>query len=217
MTSNFREKQWKIATRIPFTSDYFLKINPGSKLKKNDLFVEEFGTYYLELGSGWGEVAVSLAKDNPNTGFILMEKKADRLRKTIRDLKEHNIKNVKLLSVNFNWFLEEIFEEGIFDEILLNFPDPWPKRRHHKHRTLNPRFLNTVHILLKNEGVFHFATDYGPYARKGIRLFRNDLRYKVVDSEFSLQRANFPISHFEQEKREAGSRIYYLDRIKIPN
>ncbi|TGL62879.1 tRNA (guanosine(46)-N7)-methyltransferase TrmB [Leptospira sarikeiensis] len=215
MTSNFREKQWKIVTRIPFSSEYFLKLNQGSKLKKNDLFLNEFGTYYLELGSGWGEVAVSLAKDNPNTGFILMEKKPDRLRKTIKDLKENQIQNVKLLSVNFNWFLEEIFEEGIFDEILLNFPDPWPKRRHHKHRTLNPEFLNTVYLLLNKGGKFHFATDYGPYARKGIRLFREDRRFKPISVDYSLYRENFPISHFEQEKREAGSRIYYLDRTKI--
>ncbi|TGK07208.1 methyltransferase domain-containing protein [Leptospira semungkisensis] len=215
MTSDFREKQWKIATRLPFTSEYFLKIKSGSKLKKSDLFPKEFGTYYLELGSGWGEVAVALAKANPNTGYILMEKKADRIRKTFRDLSQQGIENVRLLSVNFNWFLEEIFEEGIFDEILLNFPDPWPKRRHHKHRTLNPRFLDTVHFLLRQGGKFHFATDYGPYARRGIRFFRDDSRFKQEDHEFSLTREGFPISYFEEEKREAGSRIYYLDRTKI--
>ncbi len=215
MTSDFRQKQWNIVTRIPFPSDYFLKVQPGSKLKKGDLFSSEFGTYYLELGSGWGEVAVELAKSNPNTGFILMEKKPDRIRQTMRELAKWEIQNVKLLSVNFNWFLEEIFEESVFDEILLNFPDPWPKRRHHKHRTLSPRFLDTVYILLKQGGKFHFATDYGPYARKAIHFFRNDSRFKPDRAEFSLVRENFPVSHFEQTKRELGSRIYYLDRVKI--
>ncbi|MFB5650772.1 tRNA (guanine(46)-N(7))-methyltransferase TrmB [Leptospira wolffii] len=212
---DFRQKQWKIATRIPFVSDYFLKIQSESKLKKRDLFPKEFGTYYLELGSGWGEVAVELAKSFPDTGFILMEKKADRIRQTIRDLTKEKLDNVRLLSVNFNWFLEEIFEEGIFDEILLNFPDPWPKKRHHKHRTLSPRFLDTLHILLKPGGRFRFATDYGPYGRKAIGFFRKDSRFRPESTEFSLERKDFPISYFEQTKREENSRIYYLDRIRL--
>lgn len=213
--SDFKQKQWYIATRIPFISDYFLKIQRGSKLKKEDLFPKKFGTYYLELGSGWGEVAIELARSFPDTGFILMEKKADRIKQTIREIRKENIENIRILSVNFNWFLEEIFDPEIFDEILLNFPDPWPKKRHHKHRTLNPRFLDTLQSLLRKGGTFHFATDYGPYARKAIGFFRKDKRFEYKKEEFSLQRENFPVSHFEKTKRDEGSKIYYLDRVKL--
>ncbi|EPG73826.1 putative tRNA (guanine-N(7)-)-methyltransferase [Leptospira fainei serovar Hurstbridge str. BUT 6] len=215
MTMDFRKKLWNIAGGIPFESDYFLRIDAESKLKKSDLFPNTFGTYYLELGSGWGEVAIELAKANPNTGFVLMEKKLDRIRKTIRSASKFELDNVRILSVNFNWFLEDIFEEGCFDEILLNFPDPWPKKRHHKHRTLSPRFLDSLNALLPSHGKFHFATDYGPYARKAISFFRNDSRFKTIGPEYSLSRSEFPISYFEKTKREEGSRIYYLDRERI--
>ncbi|PJZ71114.1 tRNA (guanine-N7)-methyltransferase [Leptospira perolatii] len=214
MEEDFRQKQWSIAGGIPFDSNYFLRIKQDCKLKKTDLFDAEFGTYYLELGSGWGEVAIELARENPSTGFILMEKKFDRMRKTIRNLEKKGLNNVRILSVNFNWFLEDIFEKEIFDEILLNFPDPWPKKRHHKHRTVNSRFLESILYLLTPQGRFRFATDYGPYARRVIHLFRNDKRFEPIGGEYELHRSNFPISHFERVKQASGSRIYYLLRKK---
>ncbi|TGK21078.1 tRNA (guanosine(46)-N7)-methyltransferase TrmB [Leptospira fluminis] len=215
MTEDFRKKLWNIAGGIPFDSEYFLRILPESKLKKSDLFASDFGTYYLELGSGWGEVAIELAQTHPEIGYVLMEKKADRIRKTIKAASRLKLTNVKILSVNFNWFLEDIFADGSFEEILLNFPDPWPKKRHHKHRTLSPRFLDSIHRLLVPGGRFRFATDYGPYARKGIGYFRRDPRFRSVGAEYSLFRKDFPVSYFEKTKREEGSRIYYLDRERI--
>lgn len=213
MIQELEQKLWSIAGGIPFASDYFLQASPVRKLKKENLFSKEFETYFLELGSGWGEVAIAMARQRPNTGFVLMEKKFDRIRHTIRGIEKHSLDNVKILCVNFNWFLEDVFEEEVFGEILLNFPDPWPKRRHHKKRTMNSKFLESLRILLPPGGKFSFATDYGPYARKAIRLFRDSEVFKPETAELRLERSEIPVSHFERKKREEGKRIYYIDQI----
>ncbi|MFQ3855884.1 tRNA (guanosine(46)-N7)-methyltransferase TrmB [Leptospira kirschneri] len=215
MVQDLEQKLWSIASGVPFASDYFLQASPTRKLKKENLFSKVFETYFLELGSGWGEVAISMALQRPNTGFILMEKKFDRIRHTIREIEKHSLDNVKILCVNFNWFLEEIFEENLFSEILLNFPDPWPKKRHHKKRTVNSKFLESLKILLPKKGKFYFATDYGPYARKVIRLFRDSDAFDLKKVELKSERNEIPVSHFERKKREEGKRIYYIDRILL--
>ncbi|TGL78436.1 tRNA (guanine(46)-N(7))-methyltransferase TrmB [Leptospira yasudae] len=215
MIQDLEQKLWSIAGGIPFASEYFLQASPVRKLKKENLFSKEFETYFLELGSGWGEVAISLARQRPNTGFVLMEKKFDRIRHTIRGIEKHSLENVKILCVNFNWFLEDVFEENTFSEILLNFPDPWPKRRHHKKRTMNAKFLESLRILLPEGGKFSFATDYGPYARKAIRLFRDSNVFRPETAELRLERSEIPVSHFERKKREEGKRIYYIDQILV--
>ncbi|MFE1997377.1 tRNA (guanosine(46)-N7)-methyltransferase TrmB [Leptospira kirschneri] len=215
MVQDLEQKLWSISSGVPFASDYFLQASPTRKLKKENLFSKVFETYFLELGSGWGEVAISMALQRPNTGFILMEKKFDRIRHTIREIEKHSLDNVKILCVNFNWFLEEIFEENLFSEILLNFPDPWPKKRHHKKRTVNSKFLESLKILLPKKGKFYFATDYGPYARKVIRLFRDSEAFDLKKVELKSERNEIPVSHFERKKREEGKRIYYIDRILL--
>ncbi|MDV6234135.1 methyltransferase [Leptospira ellisii] len=215
MTQDLEQKLWSIASGIPFDSEYFLQASPTRKLKKENLFSKEFETYFLELGSGWGEVAIEMARKKPDTGFVLMEKKFDRIRHTIRGIERHSLKNVKILCVNFNWFLEDVFAENVFSQILLNFPDPWPKRRHHKNRTMNLKFLYSLKTLLPEGGKFWFATDYGPYARRVMRLFRDDDRFRPEEIELRFERSELPVSHFERKKREEGKRIYYIDRILI--
>ncbi|XDD50359.1 tRNA (guanosine(46)-N(7))-methyltransferase TrmB [Leptospira sp. WS92.C1] len=215
MIQDLEDKLWSIASGIPFASEYFLQASPVRKLKKDNLFSKEFETYFLELGSGWGEVAIEMARQRPNTGFVLMEKKFDRIRHTIRGIERHSLKNVKILCVNFNWFLEDVFEDRVFSEILLNFPDPWPKKRHRKKRTMNLKFLHSLQTLLPEGGKFSFATDYGPYARRVMRLFRDSKSFKPEVEELRLERMEFPVSHFERKKREEGKRIYYIDQILI--
>lgn len=214
MNEEIKNKLWKIANSHCGKSEYFLKPVHGNKLDSKCIFPASYASYALELGSGWGEVAIELAKQNPETGYILMEKNVARVRSTIREIKKYNIQNIRFLTMNFNWFLSELFHPEFFSVIILNFPDPWPKKKHFKHRTLNQGFLDSLFYLLKKEGKFLFATDHGPYGRTGIRLFRKDKRFYFTSAEYNFKRDNFPVSHFELEKKRECKRIYYLERVK---
>ncbi len=208
------EKLWKIASRVPFPSPYFLQPSRVKKLNIPELF-PEFKKYFLELGSGWGEVALELAEKNPSVLYLLLEKKIDRIKKTIRNSEKKDLKNIKIITVNFNWFLNEFLSENQFDEILLNFPDPWPKSRHHKHRTFDSVFAEKLSFLLKEGGRFRFASDHGGYARQVIRNLRKSIHFSPPQIKF--QRDDIPVSFFESEKRKEGKRIYFLETIKDCN
>ncbi|MEM7180948.1 MAG: methyltransferase [Spirochaetota bacterium] len=208
------QKLWQIASNYLGKAETFIPIEQGKKIKLERVFAKEHTKYVLELGSGWGEVALNLAKENPQTGFVLMEKNRGRVKYTLRQMEKRNINNIRFIPINFHWFLEELFQAQAFAKIILNFPDPWPKKKHHKHRTLNTAFLDSLDYLLQAEGIFLFATDYAAYGRQAIRVFRPDKRFYFPEKEYSFQRTGFPISAFEQEKRDLGKTIYYLERRK---
>ncbi len=205
-------KLWKIATKKNFSSQLFLEVQWGQPLNLTKIFPDK-ETFFLELGSGWGEVAIQLAIQKPKTGFILLEKKPDRLKETFRKIQKRNLTNIRFLNANFNWFLEEFFEPNSFHEILLNFPDPWPKNKHHKHRTFNEEFPKKLFYLLKSGGLFYFASDHGGYARSVIRNLRRNSKFFEKIS-YSFQRENFPISHYEQKKLNEKKCIYYVEAQK---
>jgi tRNA (guanine-N7-)-methyltransferase len=211
-----KQKLWKFAQRTAYSSDYLLQPKEwGKKIDLKKSFPPEIDSLCLELGSGWGEVAITLAQKNPRTGFLLMEKKIDRVKATEVRRQELGLQNIRYMTTNFQWFFSELLEREIFDTVLINFPDPWPKRKHHKNRAMQEPFLTEVHTLLKPGGRLLFATDYGPYARKTILLFRKLKELFSFQTEYNFQRPDFPISFFESEKRNEGKRIYYLERLKI--
>ena len=110
--------------------------------------------------------------------------------------------------------MKDLFSANSIDTILLNFPDPWPKNKHHKNRTIQMDFLEDLFQILKPGGRFLFATDHFGYARWTIRKLRAFQKFRWDSFEYSFQRPNLPISSFEKEKMELGKRIFYLERSK---
>lgn len=212
---HLQQKLWSIASRPPVTSEFLIVPEWKTPCDIVSYFPNEISTYCLELGSGWGEVAIELASKNPKTGFVLMEKKRERIQETLHKIRGKKIQNIRMISVNFNWFLSEIFKPSSFDWIIMNFPDPWPKKKHRKNRTITPDFLRLIATILKPGGKFQFATDYGPYGRRAIACFRNMNELFSYSKEYSFLRKDFPISKFEKMKIRDGKKIYYLERTKL--
>ncbi len=211
-----KQKLWKFALRTPYSTEYLLQPTEwGKKIDIKKSFSPEIQSLWLELGSGWGEVAIELASAQSQVGFLLMEKKIDRIKATEVRRNRLGLENIRYMTTNFQWFFSELLETEVFDTILINFPDPWPKRKHHKNRVMQEGFLKEVHALLKPGGRLLFATDYAGYARHTIRLFRRMTQYFCYEQEYTFERPGFPISFFETEKRNEGKRIYYLERKKI--
>ncbi|MBL8019676.1 MAG: methyltransferase [Leptospirales bacterium] len=130
------------------------------------------GQRILELGAGSGELCLDWMKKHPEDSYVAFEIKWDRIRRILRLLERNNVQNVRIVPVNFSWFLESMLPGKSFDAIIAYFPDPWPKRRHWKHRLVQPDFPEQVIALLRRGGQVHLATDYAPYARKMLRVFR---------------------------------------------
>jgi tRNA (guanine-N7-)-methyltransferase len=212
MNTPLEEKLWSITEKGIIQSNHIIPLKRNKKISILDYMNKE--KFFLEIGCGWGEVAIQLAKENTNIGFVLLEKKINRVNHILKEIKKNDLTNIKIIILNINWFFEEIFFHNQFSEILLNFPDPWPKLRHRKHRSFTDDFTNSILKFLSPKGRFRFATDHGGYGRSIIRLLRNSSFSEMDSFTFSLKRPDLPVSFFENLKITEKKKIYYIEFYK---
>ena len=117
----------------------------------------------LEIGSGKGTFLVHQATSRPNVDHVGIEyarafwlHAADRCRR-------HGLKNVKLIHEDARTLIHWYMSDGVFDQAHVYFPDPWPKKRHHKRRLLNKDFLSELHRVLKENAIVRIVTDHDDY------------------------------------------------------
>ena len=118
----------------------------------------------VEIGSGVGEATASLAAQRPAYDIVALEVWRPGVAHTLGLLAEADVDNVRLLSVDAVWCLEHLFGPDEVEEVWTFFPDPWPKKRHHKRRLVTPEFAALVASRLRPGGVWRLATDWAEYA-----------------------------------------------------
>ncbi len=173
---------------------------------------EPEGRRILELGSGWGEFALGWLQAHPGDRYLAIEAKSDRVGRALRGADRLGVRGLRFLVLNFSWFLEEFLPPFAFDLIIINFPDPWPKRRHWKHRLIRGGFPARAENLLRPGGVVHIATDYGPYARRILSIFRRAPQFEAIYDFPNYVRTRppgFPPTRFETIHLAEGRTPYY--------
>ncbi len=133
-------------------------INPA------ELFPET-SAQIMEIGTGMGEGTALIAVAFPDTGFIGVEVHKPGIGALLGYIERFELKNLMLIEEDVHIILQNHFANQSFDAFHLYFPDPWPKRRHHKRRIVQPEFLQLIHDKLKPGGYIHIATDWVPYAQ----------------------------------------------------
>lgn len=211
-----RERLFDIATRPRplFRAPEILLPPKGGRIAESALFRRADSRHVLELGSGWGEFCVSWVSEHPGDDYTAFEVKGDRVARLLRDLRRKAPEaHVRIVPVNFEWFLEDILPSDSFDLIVINCPDPWPKRRHWKHRLVQPGFPARVRPLLRPKGEIVLSTDYGPYARRMLSAFRKSPMYEPVHPwpHYVRERPSYlPGTRFESMHNAQGLRLYYM-------
>ena len=158
----------------------------------------------VEIGSGVGEATAPLAAARPAYDVVALEVWRPGVAHTLGLLAEAGAENVRLLSVDAVWCLEHLFGPGGLSEVWTFFPDPWPKKKHHKRRLVNPEFATLVASRLVSGGVWRLATDWAEYA---------DQMRAVLDAEPGLvggpveRWADRPVTKFERKGIEAQRAI----------
>lgn len=158
----------------------------------------------VEIGSGIGEATAALAARRPELDVVAFEVWRPGVATALGLLAEAGATNVRLVSVDAVWALEHLFAPGSVEEVWTFFPDPWPKKRHHKRRLVTPRFAALAASRLRPGGVWRLATDWAEYAEQ---------MRAVLDAEPLLtggptQRwADRPLTKFERKGIAAGRSI----------
>lgn len=219
-----REKLFRLATqprKILENPEIVLPDSTGTIAKETLFRHESKHRRVLELGSGWGEFLSEWLSNNPEDDYISFELKATRINKTLRSIRKLKLNlHLKIIPINFNYFLESIMPLHSFDIIIINFPDPWPKKRHWKHRLVQKNFPERISQIMRNNSLLYLNTDYGPYARKILKIFRNSSSFVPEYPWPHYLRThpdNFPYTYFEKMHLKAGLAPYYQSWRKSVN
>ncbi|WP_034429020.1 tRNA (guanosine(46)-N7)-methyltransferase TrmB [Caldisalinibacter kiritimatiensis] len=113
---------------------------------------------HVEFGSGRGGFLSQMAKNNPDINYLAFERNSKVIVKGLNKLEDESIPNFYFVHTDIRE-LEEIFKENEVERVYINFPDPWPKKRHTKRRLTNRRFLDIYKNILIPKGEIHFKTD----------------------------------------------------------
>jgi tRNA (guanine-N7-)-methyltransferase len=119
----------------------------------------------LDIGFGDGEALVTNALNNPTVDYLGVEVHEPGIGHLLLLLEQTAITNVRIIARDAAEVVPELLPAASFDAVDLLFPDPWPKKRHHKRRLVQPPFVAELARVLKRSGFLHVATDWADYAR----------------------------------------------------
>jgi len=149
-----------------------------------------------------------MAKEQPEVNFVAVEYKKARFHKIAKKIGRLELKNLFLIYGDARECLPRLFPENFFEKIFILFPDPWPKKRHIKHRLLKPRLVTQLHQFLKEGGEIINATDAGYYSEQIVAAFE-----EVGGFHREAIASPFP-TYFEQKWIGMGRAIDYWRFIK---
>jgi tRNA (guanine-N7-)-methyltransferase len=173
----------------------------------------------IEIGFGCGEHLLAEAIRNPAIGFICCETYLSGIIKVLRTIERENIKNIRIYLGDATDLLKWIADDCI-TKIDLLFPDPWPKRRHHRRRIVRDDTLSTLARTMRADAEFRFASDSFDYATWAVACFQksSDFRWTANNLEGCRQPwSNFPGTKYEAKAQSEGRQAYYLtfQRVRV--
>ncbi len=151
-------------------SQYELNIENG--FCSDNIFAHQ-ASLIVEIGFGNGNNLIASAEKHPDCNFIGIEVHRPGIGHLLASLKQRNLPNVKVCCADAVVFFRDYIPRSSIDLINLYFPDPWPKKRHHKRRLVTPDFASLVSEALKPHGYFHTATDWDNYAQSMRKVLSN--------------------------------------------
>jgi tRNA (guanine-N7-)-methyltransferase len=168
--------------------------------------------WVIEIGFGNGEALLALAGAHPNWDFLGIEVHPPGVGRLLAGLDAGGLGNVRVARQDALEVLGERVAPASVDGIHLWFPDPWPKKRHHKRRLVQPGFVALVARALKPGGWFHLATDWEDYARHMLEVCeREPLLANEAGPGRPLEgRRERPASRFERRGLELGHAVVDL-------
>jgi tRNA (guanine-N7-)-methyltransferase len=166
----------------------------------------------FEIGFGMGHSLLEMAAAAPEQDFIGVEVHKPGVGALLNGLMTQNLGNVRVYSCDALEVLRHCVSDASLDRLLLFFPDPWHKSRHHKRRIVQPAFAELVRQKLKVDGVLHMATDWQPYAEYMLEVLSTAPGYRnlAADGQYVPRPSERPITKFERRGERLGHGVWDL-------
>jgi tRNA (guanine-N7-)-methyltransferase len=168
----------------------------------------------LEIGFGSGQSLLAMAKAHPDINFIGIEMHLPGVSSLLLGMQQGQITNIRIFNADAVEVLSKNIPKNSLDAVQIFFPDPWPKRRHHKRRLVQPKFVQELQKYLKRNGTLHLATDWQDYAQHMMKVLtaNTSLINAAGPLKFASRSEHRPImTKYEQRGMKNGREIWELN------
>jgi tRNA (guanine-N7-)-methyltransferase len=185
-------------------------------MNKND-FLNSYSPAILEIGFGFGESLIYLCQKYTNINFVGIEVYIPGISYCLKKIHELNLKNIRIIYANALYFFIYYAQNIKFYKINIFFPDPWPKRKHHKRRIIQKELIKSIIKNLLVNGTLHIITDSFSYYESILRILRKFDRLQNISKIFqnSLCKETITHSRFEKKALIKKNKIYNILYKKI--
>ncbi len=158
----------------------------------------------LEIGCGMGETTVAIAAANPGTDYLGIEVHTPGVGSLLKQTEAQGLTNLRVIQHDAVAVLQNMIAPASLDGIHIFFPDPWPKKRHHKRRLIQPAFVALAASRLKPDGYLHAATDWQEYAEQMLAVLGAEPALANTAAGYAERPAWRPQTKFETRGLKLG-------------
>ena len=171
----------------------------------------------LEIGFGMGNFLIEMAAKEPASNFIGIDFYHKGIRKLMARIKKLQLENIRVVYGDIRSKIPILFKDRELNTIYINFPDPWPKKKHIKRRLIKPEFIKQLAQKLSSGGTAYLATDSESYAHEMLEYFNAETLFQNLNSQqgFLKERINLPKTKYEKNFINAGEKIFYLEYMRL--
>ena len=158
----------------------------------------------LEVGSGMGETTAAIALAHPDQDFLAVEVHAPGIGGLLRLIERQGLGNVRIVRHDAVEVVRRMIAPDVLAGVHIFFPDPWPKKRHHKRRLLQPDFVHILSQRLAAGGYIHVATDWEEYAGAILAIFGAEPLLVNTARDYAPRPSYRPVTKFERRGLARG-------------
>jgi tRNA (guanine-N7-)-methyltransferase len=163
-----------------------------------------------EVGFGMGETTARIAAQNPGNDYLGIEVHAPGVGSLLRQIGEGELANIRIVQHDAVEVMRDMVPPGSLAAIHVFFPDPWPKKRHHKRRLLQPAFVELAASRLAAGGLLHVATDWQEYAEQVREVLSATPALANTAAGFAARPEWRPETKFERRGLKLGHAVWDL-------
>jgi len=206
-------------TMIEIESPWYLKAEDLTQPADWTAIFGNCNPLVLEIGCGIGDFLVQVAGQQPDLNFIAIDFYNKGCYKTCRKVEKSGLTNVRVLREEARQFITERLPHNSLQQVYINCPDPWPKKRHRKRRLVNEQFVQFLHDYLRPGGDLYFATDFEDYGidvatfMPQIPGFTNQLAPDL----YRFELPGYPLSKYMKKFMAEGKQVRFVHYRKEEN
>jgi tRNA (guanine-N7-)-methyltransferase len=186
----------------------------GRILKTEDVFGQD-APLVVEIGFGMGIATAAIAQALPDTRFLGIEVYAPGVGKLLSEIERLGLSNVKICRHDALEVIGDMLAPGSVDGFHVFFPDPWPKKRHHKRRIMSAEFIRLLAERLKPGGYVYYVSDWEEYAEWTLERLTAEPLLANAYERWAEREPWRPITKFEQRALVEGRAIRELKYIRV--